>query len=634
MTAREDRVAASAAAPVAVVAASGAAAGAAASAAPTDDLPRTCSLVLEGGVTSAVVYAGLIAGLAKRFERFEQLGGTSAGAVAAAFAALAERARRAGHGDEAFAGVADLPAQLAVMEGEQTLLRRLFQPQPRTRRSFNILLAGLAAWNPKLAFGPALRAGLLRTLREYPFAALLGALPGLALLFFGTHGHVAKLLAIAVALVGALVFLVLWALGDGLVALRRNHHGLCTGMPVAGQGSDAVTPYLHARYNQLLGRAPDEPPAQMAEVWGGAAPGPDSIDLQVITSVVTLNRPLRLPGEPGSDPLGRYFYRPDEWVAFFPAPVMNHLREHARAADVQDDEGHALRPMPWMPRLPVLVAVRMSLSFPLLFSALPMFTREPAPVLKTLGPWRRVYFSDGGLTSNCPVHLFDKPLPTNPTFAADLCDLVAPAGAHPAVWLDGDADALATQWSDPGASGVMRPLLSYLASLIWTAKDWRDNIVRELPGYAERVVNIGLSDDEGGLNLAMPPHLIKRLGELGGEAAHLLAERFLASRAQGAFNRWDEHRWTRLRTTLAALADYAGEVNTACLKSEQGGSGGYAALIANPRPPGDGFDHAASVAQAQRLLAELRALADHPSEARVHVNAPRPRSKLRLSQPW
>ena len=48
----------------------------------TDPNPQDCDVVLEGGVTSAVIYAGLLARLSKTY-RFRCLGGTSAGAVAA-----------------------------------------------------------------------------------------------------------------------------------------------------------------------------------------------------------------------------------------------------------------------------------------------------------------------------------------------------------------------------------------------------------------------------------------------------------------------------------------------------------------------------------------------------------------------
>ena len=76
----------------------------------------------------------------------------------------------------------------------------------------------------------------------------------------------------------------------------------------------------------------------------------------------------------------------------------------------------------------------MSLSFPLLISAVPLHaldvtrrhTREAMVAVEDghLPRHRlvaeRCWFSDGGIASNFPVHFFDTPLPTRPTFAIDL----------------------------------------------------------------------------------------------------------------------------------------------------------------------------------------------------------------------
>jgi predicted acylesterase/phospholipase RssA len=55
---------------------------------------RECDLVMKGGITSGVVYAGAIVELGRAF-RFRRIGGTSAGAIGAAVAAAAEYARYA-----------------------------------------------------------------------------------------------------------------------------------------------------------------------------------------------------------------------------------------------------------------------------------------------------------------------------------------------------------------------------------------------------------------------------------------------------------------------------------------------------------------------------------------------------------
>ena len=70
----------------------------------------------------------------------------------------------------------------------------------------------------------------------------------------------------------------------------------------------------------------------------------------------------------------------------------------------------------------MIVATRMSLSFPILLCAVPLYAADyskefPSGVIPEL---ERCWFSDGGLSSNFPVTLFDSPLPRWPTFAINL----------------------------------------------------------------------------------------------------------------------------------------------------------------------------------------------------------------------
>src|SRR5256885_10139063 len=56
---------------------------------------RECDLIMEGGITSGIVYPRLIAELSTTY-RLRRIGGTSAGAIAAAAAAAAEYGRQHG----------------------------------------------------------------------------------------------------------------------------------------------------------------------------------------------------------------------------------------------------------------------------------------------------------------------------------------------------------------------------------------------------------------------------------------------------------------------------------------------------------------------------------------------------------
>src|SRR5262249_1238982 len=111
-----------------------------------------------------------------------------------------------------------------------------------------------------------------------------------------------------------------------------------------------------------------------------------------------------------------------ELGAYFPPDVMDHLVAAAERIGPRTPQG--LLPLPSGRDLPVVVAARMSLSFPVLFSMVPLhavdFTfkanRGEHPRAE------RCWFIDGGLSSNFPVTFFDQPLPRWPTFCIDLAE--------------------------------------------------------------------------------------------------------------------------------------------------------------------------------------------------------------------
>jgi len=78
-------------------------------------------------------------------------------------------------------------------------------------------------------------------------------------------------------------------------------------------------------------------------------------------------------------------------------------------------------PLPAAPDLPILLGARMSLSFPILLSAVPLYAANVTQ-RNEQGKFEleRCLFSDGGLTSNFPIHFFDAPLPTRSTFGINL----------------------------------------------------------------------------------------------------------------------------------------------------------------------------------------------------------------------
>ncbi|HZG66039.1 MAG TPA: hypothetical protein VEZ12_04805 [Herpetosiphonaceae bacterium] len=115
----------------------------------------------------------------------------------------------------------------------------------------------------------------------------------------------------------------------------------------------------------------------------------------------------------------RFFFHPGEFRALFPEDVVGWMEQKARTKD--NAEKYApLLPLPDPAELPVVVATRMSLSFPLLISAVPLYAIDSTRRAKEDEAPEQCWFSDGGITSNLHVHFFDAPLPQWPTFAMNL----------------------------------------------------------------------------------------------------------------------------------------------------------------------------------------------------------------------
>jgi hypothetical protein len=194
----------------------------------------------------------------------------------------------------------------------------------------------------------------------------------------------------------------------------------------------------------------------------------------------------------------------------------------------------------------VIVALRMSLSFPLLLSAVPLYARDFARGTEPerMRP-RRHWFSDGGISSNFPIHFFDDFWPGWPTFGIKL-------GPHrPEIHRDQRValprKAVSGQLLE---SRTIGSLGQFLGSVIESMQAWRDNLQSVLPGYRERIVHVRLAENEGGLNLNMPSALADRLGEYGAEAGRELRDHF----------DWDAHRWRRFLVSLAGLETLFGDL--------------------------------------------------------------------------
>lgn len=495
---------------------------------------RSCDVVLKGGITSGVVYPLALTSLATKY-RFSSIGGTSAGAMAAAAAAAAEYGRQTGH--PGFERLAKIPEEIG------SGLLSLFQPTPTLKPVFDMFVAAMGM---KSKMGSAF-AVAWAAIKGYWGTALLGVILGLvvaalAAIYSGGVGLI--LFGLLLALVGLAAALLWRLLKAANKDLENADFGICPGIRQPYASSEAFTDWLARVIDEAAGRnAQADPPL----TFGDLAAPPDgsrpAIHLAMMTTSLMEERPYTLPMHNQ-----RFFFEKSEWDKIFPERVMAFLIKACRPFTPPAGESGHYYCFPDESRLPLVVAARMSLSFPGLISAVPLWTRDFTLVDKAeQEKLRRCLFSDGGLSSNFPIHFFDHILPNTPTFAITL-DEYDPKRNRDMVWLPENAEG-----------GIQLPIIpfsglgGFLMRLIDSAKDWQDNLQSTLPGYRERIAHIALKSDEGGLNLAMSEATIKTVAGYGETAGEELRDHFDL----------DEHRWRRFLVAMARMEETLDEVATA-----------------------------------------------------------------------
>jgi len=144
-------------------------------------------------------------------------------------------------------------------------------------------------------------------------------------------------------------------------------------------------------------------------------------------------------------------------------------------------------------------------------------------------------------------------------------------------------------------------------------------------------VHVGLPPGAGGLNLAMAPRTIRRLDRVGRVAAGILRRDFGTPRRSGEPDAWERHRWTRARSTLAALRVYL----SAFVDRLAAGDPDYRRLLRIATPVQHPFDGEVARRQAEELAdgaAALMQRVDAAADA-LDRNAPLPQPELHLTPP-
>ncbi|MER8408145.1 patatin-like phospholipase family protein [Mesorhizobium sp. M1307] len=506
----------------------------------------SCDLVMKGGITSGIVYPKAVVKLSRKY-RFRNIGGTSAGAIAAVVTAAAEY----GRADGGFEKIEALPKQLSA-----TLLEK-FQPRPELRPVFNLILA---------AMSKSIAGTVFALLKGYPVPALLGAIPAIIVAFmipFTWHSTAAAILAVLLFL---FLLVLLPAATASFVAARdvarrlpEADYGLCNGMtqPYMPAGHPALTEWLADTIDLVAGRPTTAEPLGVKDLQSR------EIRVQTVTTDITSHRPYVLPMENNL-----HYFSEREFRSLFPARVVDAMLTTPK-------EGSSdLYPFK-IDNLPLVVLARMSLSFPALISAVPLYRIDYTLVgVPEQDRLVRCMFSDGGLSSNFPVHFFDRFLPSRPTFGISLGEYdhrrEKPENTEETrVFLPtkaGQGQLLPTR----GFSG----LIAFVFALFDSAKDWQDSLQSILAGYRERIATVNLKPEEGGLNLDMPPERINQLTGFGERAGDLINSDF----------ELNEHKWRRYLVEVRALDEMLRQFADAYAEAPEPGSLGYAEIATDYEP--------------------------------------------------
>ena len=135
--------------------------------------------------------------------------------------------------------------------------------------------------------------------------------------------------------------------------------------------------------------------------------------------------------------------------------------------------GKGYWPLPDPANMPVVVMARLSLSFPGLMCAVPLWAmrlKDPDDEASALVP-TKCWFSDGGIASNFPIHFFDGPLPRWPTFGINLGpkeDLNDDQCEN--IWSPLSNDAgISARWTE------IKGVIGFGHAIIDTMQNWMDN---------------------------------------------------------------------------------------------------------------------------------------------------------------
>jgi hypothetical protein len=430
--------------------------------------------------------------------------------------------------------------------------------------------------------------------------------------------------------VAGLVFAALQFVGGAWIGLRHNRCGICSGLRTHPGNPPALTEWLHGMVQEIAGLPPDQP-----LTFGHLRRSEPPIELALMSTGLSELRAHRLPHSSAD-----LVFCASEIAHLFPPEIVEWMKAQSQPTRHRKHTLALLKDdyyfMPDPDDLPVVFAARMSLSFPVLLQAVPLYRIRALPVGGGDVKLLRVWFSDGGLTSNFPIHFFDAILPTRPTFGVTLQDSLEEgrtgeqAGLAQRVTLPlNNNDGITPAYMAVDDADGLPSLPRFTSAVVRTIRTWRDEALKRTPGYRDRVVLIRHKKSEGGLNLDMRRQAIGIMSRSGSEAARRIIARFLDPEDRN--NGWLNHRWVRMRSTAAVLQDTLAPLHKAW--HDERLSPSYAALW---QAQGEDAPLAYRLGKDSRQAGDILwkgivAIPEQIGPADLSAHAPRPQPELVIS---
>jgi hypothetical protein len=432
----------------------------------------------------------------------------------------------------------------------------LFQPQKSASKVFNILVSAILHDGSFLSTALFI---LLMGIKEYPIKALIGALPGILMFVLtlnSTSGPSAAyfiLISILLTLIGISSLIGYKIYRDLSNSIPNNFFGMCKGRTEGdNEGPQALSNWLSDLIDRIAGVDEGDKPLTFGDLMK------KNINLMTITTNLTNGIPHTIPFISNI-----YYFDPQELRTIFPDNVVKWMEQHP-----SDDSKRKFRykfkdmglvPLPDAENLPIIFAARLSLSFPILLSMVPLYSIDLTREKDEDKVPEKCWFSDGGICSNFPIHFFDKLIPAWPTFAINLKEFHPdhPKSADDSknIWMPhtNKGGILASWHRFDNVEG--NKIFSFVGAIKNVMMNWRDTTQMSVPGYRDRIVHVSVSDDEGGLNMNMPPEVIESLGQRGMYAGKKLVETYTNPHPKHGRISWDNHRWIRYRSAMPLVID-------------------------------------------------------------------------------